>query len=105
MAGRVEGVVERGVGGEKPLSRGLGLESHLLSFAFSDRKVAVFGAVIFPQTARVMEVLKLQLAQGGAIGSGPIGDDGVRLNGLVSGQPPQELRRRLGVPIPLHYKV
>lgn len=105
MPGCVEGVVDRGVGGEKPLSRGLRPESHLLSFAFSDRKVAVFGAVIFPQTARVMEVLKLQLSQRGAIGTEPIRNDRRGLNRLISQQPPQQLQCRLGVSIPLHNKV
>jgi hypothetical protein len=44
MAGGVEGIVDRRMGGEKPLGRGLGLEAHLLSLAFSDRQMAVFSA-------------------------------------------------------------
>jgi hypothetical protein len=63
MAGRVQRVADRRVGCEKALSGGLEREPHLLPLALSDRQVAVFGAVIFPQAARVME-LKLQLAQG-----------------------------------------
>ena len=61
MAGCVEGVVDGRVGCEKPLGRGLGLESLLLALPFPDGKVRVFGPVVLALFAIMMDMGKTGL--------------------------------------------
>lgn len=56
----VEGVVDRIVAGEEPLGGTLGFEPLLLAFSSSDDEAGVFGAIVLPQAARVMDVLQMQ---------------------------------------------
>ena len=90
MASRVEGVVDRRLGGQEPLRRGLGLEPLLLPLVFSDRRVAVLGPIVLPQTAGTVELLQAEFTQRGAIGSEPIRDDGGGFDGQVSEQSAQQ---------------
>ena len=103
--GGEQGVVDRRLGGQEPLRRGLRLEPSLLAFVFSDRQVAVLCPIVLSQPTGTVKVLQAQFAQRGAVGSEPIGDDGGGFDGLVLEQPTQQLRRRHGVPFPLHHKV
>ena len=61
MTLEVEGVVDRGVGGEELLGRGLGLESLLLSLSSPDRQMGVFDPVVLPQPTRAVEMTEAQL--------------------------------------------
>ena len=68
MASRVEGVVDRRLGGQEPLRGGHGFEPLLLPLVFSDRQVAVLGAVILLQPARPVQVAKTQLIKRPGVG-------------------------------------
>lgn len=54
-----------GVLGEEALRRGQGLEALHLPLASSDRKMRVFGAVVFAQPTRPMTILQAKHAQSG----------------------------------------
>src|ERR1019366_9060387 len=83
MASRVEGAVDRRLGGQESLRRGLGLEPLLLPFVFSDRQVAVLSPIVRPQPTGTVDVLQAEFAERRAIGSQPVGDDGGGFDGLV----------------------
>ena len=51
----VEGVVDRGVGGEEPLGGGLGFETLLLPLSSSDRQMRIFDPVVLPQSTRPVD--------------------------------------------------
>ena len=63
MALDVEGVVDRGVGGEETLGRGLGFEALLLAFSSSDRQVGVLDPVVFLQPARLVDLSPAELSK------------------------------------------
>ena len=56
----VEGVVDRGVGGEEALGRRLGFEALLLSLSPSDRQVRVLSAVVFATAPRPVQMPEIQ---------------------------------------------
>lgn len=57
----VEGVVDGGVSGQKPLRRHLRLETQHLSLALPDRQMRVLDAVVLPQPAGSVEPYDAQL--------------------------------------------
>lgn len=87
----VEGVVDRGVGGEEPLGGGLALEALLLPLSSSDWQMGVLHPIILPQPARSVEIAKAEIVQGGHIGSQAIGHNRLRPHRLVAKQPLQQL--------------
>ncbi len=52
----VEGVVDRGVGGEEALGGSLGLEALLLAFSSSDRQVRVLDPVVLAEAPWAVNV-------------------------------------------------
>ena len=62
-----ESIVDRCMGGEETLGRGLALEQLHLPLPPSDRQVRVLRPVVFSQPAGLVEVVKLQLPQGGSV--------------------------------------
>ena len=67
MALDVEGVVNRRVGGEESLGRGLGFEPLLLSLSSSDRQVRVLCSIVLPKPAGSVQVAQIQLIQSRAV--------------------------------------
>ena len=50
----VEGVVDRGVGGEETLGRALGFEALLLPFSSSDWQMGILDPIVLSQAARTV---------------------------------------------------
>ena len=80
---KIEGVVDGGVGGEKPLGRGPGLELLPLSLSPPDRQVRVLRPIIFRHPARSMAIHQAQIAGCGAVGSQLVGDNRLWVNAVV----------------------
>ena len=57
----VEGVVDRRMGDEEALGRGLGFEQLLLAFSSSNREVRVLDPVVLAEPSRAMDVPEIQL--------------------------------------------
>ena len=60
---RVEGVLDRRVGCEEPLCRGLGFEPLLLSLPLANGEVGVFRTVVLPLFAVVVDVGEAEFGQ------------------------------------------
>ena len=63
MALDVEGVVDRGVGGEELLGGGLGFETLLLPLLSSDWQAGVLDPIVFPKPAGAVNVAQTQLPE------------------------------------------
>ena len=59
----VEGVVDRGVGGEEPLGEWLALEELLLALSSPDRQVGVFDPIVLPESARAMDMVEAEFSK------------------------------------------
>ena len=95
MALDVEGVVDRGVGGEEFLGGSLGFEPLLLSLSSSDRQVGILDPVVLAQSSRTMKGLEPKLPKGRSVRRQAVCGDPFRLNRLISQEPTQKYKRRL----------
>ena len=59
----VKGVVDRRMGGEETLGRGLAFEELLLPLPPSDRKMGVLRPIVLPEPTRSMKMAQLELIQ------------------------------------------
>ncbi len=82
----VEGVVDRGVGGEESLGGGLGFEALLLPFSSSDRQMEVFDPIVLPQPTRAVNLGQAKFSKRGAVRRQAVGRDHLRLDGLAAQQ-------------------
>jgi hypothetical protein len=101
----VEGVVDRRVGGEDSLDRGLRLEPLLLSLSPSDRQMRILRPIVVPQA-----IWSMKVAQCHPVERCPAGHQAVRRNrlgfdGVAVHQVSQELERSLCVPPALDQEV
>lgn len=98
MTLNVEGVVDRGVGGEESLRGGLGFEALLLSFSSSDRKVRVLDPIVLAKPSRSVNFGQAELSKGRSVRRQTVSRDLFRLNGLVTQQATEQLQSRLRIP-------
>ena len=69
MALYAEGVVDRRVGGEETLGRGLALAELLLPLPSSDLKMGVLRPIILPKPTGSVKMAQLELIQGRNVGA------------------------------------
>ena len=75
MALDIEGIVDRGVGGDEALSLALGLETLHFALSSSDRQVRVFNPFVVAQSPRQVLMLAAKNLQSRPVGCKAIGDD------------------------------
>ena len=75
MALDIEGVVDRGAGGDEALSLALGFEALHFALPSSDRQVRVFDPVVITQSPRLVLMLAAKNRQGRPVGCKAIGND------------------------------
>ena len=69
MALDIEGIVDSGVGGEKPLGGTPRLKPLLFSLTAPDRRMRILGTIVFSQPARTVTIGTAERARRGAIGT------------------------------------
>ena len=89
----IEDVVDGGVGGEKPLGRGPGLELLLLSLPPPDRQMRVLRPITLPHPARSVTIHQPQIPGRGPVRSQLVGDDCLGMDTVAPEQLPQQLQR------------
>ena len=94
MALDVEGVVDGGVGREKPLRRSSRFETLHSSFPLSDWQVRILGSVVLPAT-KIMALGKAQILQSSTVRWQFVCDNGNRDKALLSQQFAHQFERRL----------
>lgn len=94
MALKVDGDLDRRMGVEKSLGRGLGFEQLLLAFSSSDRQVGVLNAVLLPKSAGSMKVTQTQLVERRTAGQQAICGDRLRVHPLVFREMSEQPQRR-----------
>jgi hypothetical protein len=101
----IEGVVDGGVGREKPLGRTLRFETLLLSLTASDRQMRIFGSIVFSQPAGAVTIGTAEFVCCSAIGCQPVSDDCLRMDALVLQKLPEQSQCCLLVPPLLHQHI
>ena len=91
MALDIEGILDGGVGGEKPLGRTLRFKPLLFSLTAPDRQMRILGTIVFSQPAGAVTIGTAELARRGAIGRQAVSDDCLRMDALAL----QRFRRNL----------
>ena len=94
MACGVERVVDRGVGGEKTLSRALRLESPHLSLSNPDREMRILSTIILAQSAGTMAIETAERTNGRFVRVQPVRDDSFWADARVLQQTFENLDRR-----------
>ena len=77
MALRVEGIVDGGMGGQKPLRRSGRLEALHPSLSLSNRQMGILRPVVLP-APELMPLRQVEIAQRSAIRWQFVGDEGIR---------------------------
>ena len=105
VALEVEGIVDRGMGGDETLSLALGLEPLHLPFASSDREMRVLRPVVVAQSPWIVAIEAAQCPERRRVRFQPVGDKAVRRKTLVLQQFPEQFQCCRFVPALLHQHV